>query len=70
LDQFWRELNVAHLDLLRAFDGRLGAQLVVGRLDVHPNGLAHKLAAAEIGRFLESQIGNHSVSETVPKQGH
>jgi hypothetical protein len=52
LDRFWRSRGVANVDLRRDFGAHPVAELVVGRLDSHPNELAHRLAAGRIRRDL------------------
>jgi len=69
LTKFWSDLKVEHLDLQHAFDNFLGAQLVVNRFDVHPNELAHKVAADAIARFLDGQISAHPASGILHERG-
>jgi len=69
LSQFWLDMNVAHLDLLGTFDGYSGDQLIVNEFDVHPNELAHRVAAADIEDFLQNQISHHAASSVVPRGG-
>jgi lysophospholipase L1-like esterase len=52
LAAIWESLNVPHLDLLPAFEGRPARSLVVNAFDAHPNELAHALAATAIQQFL------------------
>jgi lysophospholipase L1-like esterase len=52
LGEFWRAQNVPHLDLLPVYAPYRTAQLVVNRLDAHPNEFAHGLAAEAIDKFL------------------
>jgi hypothetical protein len=56
LDDFWRSIEVPHLDLLPALAPYPARQLTVNRYDAHPNEFAHGLAADSITRFLEEQI--------------
>jgi hypothetical protein len=57
LGQFWRKLEVPHLDLLPSFTNFPPARLTVNRFDAHPNEFAHHLAAEQIGRFLTDTFG-------------
>lgn len=56
LDAFWKSAGVAHLDLLGVFEDRSASDLVVGRLDAHPNEEAHRLAADAILKFLDGEM--------------
>lgn len=56
LADFWRELDVPHLDLLDIFQGFEPNELVVNRHDRHPNEMAHALAAAKINTFLDEVL--------------
>jgi lysophospholipase L1-like esterase len=64
LDQFWREMNVPHLDLLPLYRSLPARKLTVNRLDAHPNELAHALAAGAIEKFLEQQLAAAPVPRT------
>lgn len=52
LDDFWRSLDVPHLDLLGVYGGYTPEQLTVNRYDAHPNELANRLAADALNAFL------------------
>jgi hypothetical protein len=52
LDQFWRDLQVPHLDLLSVYKGLSPAQLTVNPYDAHPNEYANQLAAEALDSFL------------------
>jgi hypothetical protein len=52
LDQFWREMNVPHLDLLSIYQDLPPKEITVNRFDAHPNEFANALAADAIARFL------------------
>jgi lysophospholipase L1-like esterase len=52
IDEAWRELGVAHLDLLRVFQGSKPEQLTVNPHDAHPNENAHRLAAEALEQWL------------------
>ncbi|HVM50478.1 MAG TPA: SGNH/GDSL hydrolase family protein [Candidatus Acidoferrum sp.] len=56
LNQCWRMLGVAHLDLLDTYRNIPSARLIVNANDPHPNEYAHALAAEAIGKFLEEQL--------------
>jgi hypothetical protein len=56
LDQFWRELNVPHLDLLPIYQALPARELTVNRFDAHPNEYANQLAAEAIDKFLSPRI--------------
>ena len=56
IDLLWKELNVPHLDLLPVFEPYSSDTVVVSPYDAHPNELAHKLAAAAILEFLDTQL--------------
>lgn len=56
LDGFWKQLGVAHLDLLETYEQFRAEDLIVNRRDPHPNEYAHSIAAEEIGTFLKSQM--------------
>lgn len=56
LDQFWRDLEVPHLDLWATYQSVPGDELVLSRQDAHPSKHAHKLAGAAIAEFLDKQI--------------
>jgi hypothetical protein len=56
LNQFWKELNVPHLDLLPIYRDLPPAAITVNRFDAHPNEFAHELAAEKIDQFLKEQI--------------
>ena len=56
LEEFWRELNVPHLDLLPVYQGLPPRELVVNQFDPHPNELAHGLAADPIQKFLDENL--------------
>lgn len=61
LNQFWRELNVPHLDLLTIYKDIPAKKLTVNHFDVHPNEYAHALAAAAIDKFLKQQLETNSI---------
>ena len=52
LNAFWKNENVAHLNLLRTFEPHLGEKLVVNKYDAHPNEYANQLAADAIYFYL------------------
>ncbi len=56
LGAFWRSEGVAHLDLLTVFEDRSSSDLVVGRLDAHPNEVAHRIAAEAIAPWLDAEM--------------
>jgi hypothetical protein len=60
LGEFWRELNVPHLDLVPVYQGLPPRQLVVNRFDAHPNEFAHRLAAEALQKFLNENIAGQS----------
>ena len=53
LDEFWRSIDVPHLDLLPVFMPYPPRKLMVNAHDAHPNELAHALAADAMTPFLE-----------------
>lgn len=55
LDNFWQQLQVSHLDLLSEFETCEPADVVVSRVDAHPNELAHRRAAEAITGFLAEE---------------
>lgn len=71
LDDFWRSIDVPHLDLLPVYGGRLPRELMVNSHDAHPNELAHSLAADAIARFLEQQVqqssGHGAANPSLPR---
>lgn len=56
LGQCWRDLGVAHLDLLPVYRDLPPGKLIVSRFDPHPNEYAHSLAAAAIEKFLKDKM--------------
>ncbi len=56
LNDFWRRLEVPHLDLLPVYERYTPRQLMVNAYDAHPNEFGQALAANAIARFLEEQI--------------
>jgi len=56
LDDFWKRLNVPHLDLLSTFGGQSRRQIMVNAYDPHPNEFANSLAARAIEAFLAEQM--------------
>jgi hypothetical protein len=58
LGEFWRALEVPHLDLTPVYTGRPWSALTVNRHDAHPNEVAHGLAAEAIEGFLKGQVGS------------
>ena len=69
LNDFWRSLEVPHLDLLPVYEPYTDRQLMVNAYDSHPNEFAHALAADAIARFLEEQIrwkGGHRPKPPAP----
>jgi hypothetical protein len=56
LDDFWRSIDVPHLDLLPVFAPYAPRKLTVNPYDAHPNEFANALAADAIARFLEGKI--------------
>jgi hypothetical protein len=69
LDQFWRSLNVPHLDLLPVYRSFRRDQLTVNRYDAHPNEYAHALAAPVIDRFLNKQLARGDSPHTNQPSG-
>jgi hypothetical protein len=70
LNDFWRSIEVQHLDLLPVLAPYPPRKLTVNRYDAHPNEFANALAADSIARFLEEQIrlrrsGAGSADQTV-----
>jgi len=57
LDQFWRELEVPHLDLLSVYKDLPPQQLTVNPYDAHPNEYANQLAADALNKFLPNVMG-------------
>lgn len=53
LNDAWKELGVANLDLLPIYNNRMASELTVNAFDGHPNELAHQMAADEIANFLK-----------------
>jgi lysophospholipase L1-like esterase len=68
LAAFWEGLGVPTLDLLGVYREYSSDELVVNQYDAHPNGLAHRLAADEITRFLSGMRENADApnAETSP----
>lgn len=66
LNEFWREENVPHLDLLPVFKGFTPAQLTVNPFDAHPNEFANELAAVAIDEFLRTQLTNTAAATETP----
>lgn len=58
LGEFWRTLEVPHLDLIEVYQSLESKDLMVNKRDPHPNEFAHRLAAESIVRFLDQ----HAVS--------
>jgi hypothetical protein len=58
LEGLWRELGVAHLDLLKVYQDIAPHELVVNRYDAHPNEYAHALAAEAIAKFLKEEVAD------------
>jgi len=58
LNQYWRDLEVPHLDLLPIYRHMRPHTLTVNRFDPHPNEYANTLAAAAIDEFLKSHMSN------------
>jgi lysophospholipase L1-like esterase len=56
LDEFWKSIGVAHLDLLPVYESYGPRRLCVNSSDAHPNPLAHALAADALAPFLEAQL--------------
>jgi len=56
LDEFWRSLNVPHLDLLELYNNYSSDDLTVNPRDAHPNERAHAMAAKAITGFLEKHV--------------
>ncbi len=56
LAALWAELSVPALDLYDLYAPYEPEQLVIGKLDAHPNRLAHELAAGAIVSFLERRV--------------
>lgn len=56
LAEFWKGEGVPALDLLATFEGRPRDEIVVGRLDAHPNEAAHALAAEAMLPFLDGVL--------------
>jgi hypothetical protein len=68
LDEYWRERNIPHLDLLETFRSHRAEGLLVNRFDSHPNERAHALAANAIWHaLLEPKLVN---SESPADQTH
>ena len=55
LDNWWKELGVPHLDLLKSYESYRVNELMVSPYDAHPNELAHSIAAEAIAEFLDQQ---------------
>lgn len=53
LGALWQDLGVPHLDLLTVYQSHRPVDLVVNRLDAHPNEFAHLVAADAILTFLK-----------------
>ncbi len=56
LNEFWRTLNVPHLDLLPLYRDFPPRKVTVSRFDGHPNEFANALAAKAIEKFLVEQM--------------
>jgi hypothetical protein len=56
LDEFWKSLEVPHLDLLEVFEKYTDKKLVVNKYDAHPNEFAHRIAGEEIYRFIQPEM--------------
>ena len=56
LEEFWRELDVPHLDLLPVYQGLPPRELVVNQFDPHPSEFAHELAADAIQKILDENL--------------
>lgn len=56
LDDFWRRLGAAHVDLLPAFERHPARSLHVGILDGHPNETAHRIAGVELAEALAAMV--------------
>jgi hypothetical protein len=52
LNDFWSTIGVPHLDLLNTYSGNRPGDLVVNRMDAHPNEASHEMAADAILPFL------------------
>jgi lysophospholipase L1-like esterase len=57
LNRFWSERGVAHVDLLPVFVRHDVRELMVNRLDAHPNELAHRLAAEALTPLVLRHLG-------------
>lgn len=55
LNNFWKENNVVHLDLLPIFEPHMGSKVTVNEYDAHPNEFAHQLAADAIDNFFRQE---------------
>jgi len=56
LGQWWRDLKVPHLDLLKVYQDLPPKKVTVNRFDAHPNEYAHRLAAEAIDTFLGKEM--------------
>ena len=56
LQNFWRQLNVPHLDLLPLYRQFKPSKLTVNSYDAHPNSHAHSLAAKHISAFIDHYL--------------
>jgi lysophospholipase L1-like esterase len=56
LNQYWQTAGVPHLDLLPVYREIPKDQLIVNRLDPHPNEYGHKLAAEAMDKFLQERL--------------
>jgi hypothetical protein len=56
LDEFWRSLGVAHLDLLPVYEPYGPRRLCISGNDAHPNPFAHGLAADALAPFLQASL--------------
>lgn len=56
LNEYWKEQNIPHLDLLPVYEHSRPEDVVVNRFDAHPNERAHKMAADAIAAFLKTNL--------------
>ena len=54
LARLWSDWDVPHLDLTSVFEGLTEKDLVVNSFDMHPNALAHGMAAEAILAFVDA----------------
>jgi hypothetical protein len=71
LDELWRSMGIAHLDLLSVYEPYGPRRLCVNASDAHPNECAHALAADALAPFLQTLLEptsrNNPPASAMPK---